>query len=102
MGLVLGFIFLFCFALSLIAMGLTASYQKKLRKNNRGSPWRLFLLIACLLTLGIGWLGAGLWPDGHGGAPMGRDYELAAWSTLVLAFAPGFGFILAYVYSRTR
>ena len=102
MGRVLGFIFLFCFALSLIAMVLTASYQRKLRKDERGSSWRLFLLIACLLTVGIGWLGAGLWPESHGGGPSGRDYELAALSTLVLALAPGFGFILAYVYSRTR
>jgi hypothetical protein len=102
MGLVLGFIFLFCFALSLIATGLTASYQQKLRKNMRGSSWRIFLLIAFLLTVSIGWLGAGLWPESHGGAPTGRDYEWAAWSTLVLTLAPGFGFISAYVYSRTR
>ena len=60
-------------------------------------------MIALLLTVVIGWLGAGLWPESQGGgAPSGHDYVMVALSTLVFGLAPGCGFILAYVYSRTK
>ena len=59
MGLVLVFILLIGFGLSIVAMVVTSGYQRKLAKDNRGSSWPVFLMIA-LLTVVIGWLGAGV------------------------------------------
>lgn len=103
MGLVLVFILLFGFGLSIVAMVIMTGYQRKLAKDNRGSSWPVFLMIAFLLTVVIGWLGAGVWPESQGGgAPTGHDYEMVALSTLIFGLAPGFGFILAYICSRTK
>ncbi len=102
MGLVLGFIFLFGLGLSFVVMLVTIGYQRKLRKNERGSSWAGFLTATFALTLLIGWLGAGVWPAGHGGAPTGHDYELSALSTFLISLAPGLGFIFAYIFSRKK
>lgn len=103
MGLVLVFILLFGFGLSIVAMVTTTGYQRKLAKDNRESSWPVFLMITLLLTVVIGWLGAGVWPESQGaGTPTGHNYEMVALSTLIFGLAPGFGVILANVYSRTR
>jgi len=102
MGLVLGFISIFGFGLSLAAMAVTISFQRKLKKDNRGSSWAQFLAISIGLTLLIGWLGTVTWPEGSDGAPSGQDYNLWALSTFLVSLAPGIGFILAFIYSRTK
>jgi len=102
MGLVLGFIFLFGLGLSLIAMLVTIRYQRKLRKGERGSTWAVFLTTTFVLTILIGWLSTRVWPAGNGGAPTGHDYELWALTTFLISLAPGFGFILAYTFSRKK
>jgi hypothetical protein len=101
-GLVLGLIFLFGLGLSIAAMIVTISFQRKLKRANRGSSWAQFLAISIVLAILIGWLGTGVWPEGGDGAPSGQDYNFWALSTFLVSLAPGIGFILAYIYSRKK